>query len=224
MHHSKKSYIDYQARASEFKVGDSVFLWNLDSDHLGRVVQVFPAIGMVDVAYPNGVKRHPVEELQRFIVSDSGASYPDAPYPSNVSIPGGYSFTNVSPGPYDSVSKRKDDAKFTKDVYKRDLDREGANYSKSVITPEVKKNLLSKVASHYVNALYWGDKDRKYRAKSEELEGNRYGCPDCKTIMIYKNYRRRAGVPNKLFLCPKCNFSILAEDIIGHPSYVLIDQ
>jgi len=60
----KAAFVDYQQRAAEFAVGDPVSL--VDTEGLiGRVMAVFPGIGMVDVEWPHGSQRLPVEELQR---------------------------------------------------------------------------------------------------------------------------------------------------------------
>ena len=59
-------YTNYQQSALRFSVGDAVrpsVNGLSDTAIVGEVVAVFPAIGMVDVQYPEGVKRHPVEEV-----------------------------------------------------------------------------------------------------------------------------------------------------------------
>jgi hypothetical protein len=57
--------VNYQKRAEQFSVGDSVlpFNGNVSPAHSGTVVAVHPGIGMVDVEFPNGNKRYPVEDL-----------------------------------------------------------------------------------------------------------------------------------------------------------------
>lgn len=56
--------MDYQETAREFSMGDVVAPFEMLSNATGRVKAVWPAIGMVDVQYPNGVRRYPVEDLQ----------------------------------------------------------------------------------------------------------------------------------------------------------------
>ena len=64
MHKKSTVYIDYQERAKSFKKDMRVYtFWEGNSSQPGVVVAVYPAIGMVDVRYPHGTKRHPVEEL-----------------------------------------------------------------------------------------------------------------------------------------------------------------
>ena len=64
MHKKSTVYIDYQERAKAFKKGMRVYtFWEGNSSQPGVVVAVFPAIGMIDVQYPTGIKRLPVEEI-----------------------------------------------------------------------------------------------------------------------------------------------------------------
>lgn len=92
-------YVDFQQRAREFAVGDQVFPFNLGADFTGRVVAIFPAIGMVDVQWPHGPERYPVEELQRIVINDTGAVFPDPPNPINDDVPGGAGSQGVPGGP-----------------------------------------------------------------------------------------------------------------------------
>ena len=89
------AYTDYQARAAEFSVGDVVFPYEASSDKSGTVVSVYPAIGMVDVQFPNGSKRYPVEDLQRT----------DLPSSDYESVPGGAGSVSLPGGPAPSPKK-----------------------------------------------------------------------------------------------------------------------
>ncbi len=61
------AYVDYQQRASEFAVDDLVYLFATgDQNLMARVTAVWPAIGMVDVEWPHGSQRLPVEDLMKF--------------------------------------------------------------------------------------------------------------------------------------------------------------
>jgi len=60
--------INWQERSNDFPVGSFVYpFMSGNRDLMGRVVAVYPAIGMVDVQWPHGSERHPVEELQRYM-------------------------------------------------------------------------------------------------------------------------------------------------------------
>ena len=88
------TYVDYQQRAKEFVVGDLALPFGADESVAGRVVAVYPAIGMVDIEYPHGSGWYPVEQIQR--VTDIAAR---PPLPENNSIPGGEGTVRVPGGP-----------------------------------------------------------------------------------------------------------------------------
>jgi len=95
MRKQSSSFVNYQERANKFKRGMRVYPFYLGSgDRSGVVVQVFPAIGMVDVQFPYGVSRMPVEDL---IVDTSGDQENIADISD--SIPGGSGVVPVSSGP-----------------------------------------------------------------------------------------------------------------------------
>ena len=91
-----ENYVNYQERATEFSVGDVVVPFGLWDSQSGRVTAVWPAIGMVDVEFPSGNARFPVEELQR--MGADGQAEP----PSTDSTPGGGGTVSVPGGPYPS--------------------------------------------------------------------------------------------------------------------------
>lgn len=82
---NRSAYVDFQQRASEFEVGDLVYPFQSGNAHItGRVVAVYPAIGMVDVEWPHGNERVPVEDLQR-----QGAQGAIPPSVEHDNVPGG---------------------------------------------------------------------------------------------------------------------------------------
>lgn len=90
-------YVDYQQRAREFSVGDLAYPLAgsaTDESQAGRVVQVFPGIGQVDIEFPWGSGRYPVEDVQR--VTDSVTKAPDV---DHTTIPGGVGTVSVPGGP-----------------------------------------------------------------------------------------------------------------------------
>jgi hypothetical protein len=89
----KTAYVDYQGRAQLFKPGMSVYhTINGDPSLSGIVRAVYPAIGMVDVQFPMGDQRLPVEDVM--IARD----IPLDPLLDKASIPGGVSTQPVSAG------------------------------------------------------------------------------------------------------------------------------
>ena len=93
------SYVDYQQRARQFEIGMRVYpYFGGKPDKSGVVVQIFPAIGMVDVQFPHGVSRFPVEDL----VLDTSGDYENLAKTPD-SIPGGRGVVPVSSGPAKSL-------------------------------------------------------------------------------------------------------------------------
>ena len=94
------TYIDYQARANGFKVGDRVYpILKGNPSNGGTVVAVWPAIGAVDVQYPHGTTRSPVEDL----LIDRGRSIESEVDIQTDSVPGGTHTVPVSGGPGPSI-------------------------------------------------------------------------------------------------------------------------
>ena len=145
-----------------FSPGDLAAPYGTQIAVAGRVVAVYPGIGMVDLETARGVTRYPVEELQKW--SEDGNPVP----PTTNSTPGGA--TNV---PVTASAKRV--------------------------------------------ALYWADKDRKYRMCKEEISNSRPCCPKCGSDFPLQKttYKRRDGKSERLLGCKGCLFLIKKEDIIG---------
>ncbi len=188
----RTAYVDYQQRASEFAVGDIVYpFMSGNAANSGRVVAVYPAIGMADVEWPHGSERVPVEDLQQYESKDF-----EPPEPGHDNVPGGADSVSVPGGPEEPTKVAS-------------LDLEAS--SRRVAEAFVKRS------------IYWGAKNRKYRATKSEIEAGRYGCPKCRAaeIVLRKvNYKRSEGASDHLMGCPSCMFVIKRSDLIGHPDYV----
>lgn len=89
----KTASTNFQERATEFSVGDLAVPFGLFDSQAGRVVAVWPAIGMVDVEFSTGNRRFPVEDLQRF--EDNGNVDP----PGVDLVPAGAGTVSVPGGP-----------------------------------------------------------------------------------------------------------------------------
>ena len=187
------TYIDYQQRASEFSVGDAIVPTGVDSINSGRVVAVYPAIGMVDVEFPHGNKRYPVEDIQRI--------RQDAPVnePKHESVPGGAGSVEVSGGPYDSLNS-PDKAAPAYLVEEEEAEGERSN--------RVAKAFLKR-------SIYWAGVDRKYRANKAEVISGSCSCPKCGTGMKPAIYKRSDGISERLMGCPSCLFLIKRCDVLG---------
>lgn len=193
------SYADFQERALEFQVGDSVIPYFANVERAGRVKAVFPAIGMIDVEFPHGAKRYPVEEITKL---HRDRTWVDAPHSD--SVPGGAGTVVVDGGPYSAVDNSNEDDHPETDKKKKKADLEMRRSVRRVSEAYVKK------------AIYWTDRDRQYRATKGEIESRRFMCPKhCGVPMTKTVYKRRDGKSDRLFGCPSCLFLIKRDDVIG---------
>lgn len=157
-----------QALAAEFRPGDVVVPYGANRDYAGRVVQVWPAIGMIDVEFPAGTKRYPVEDILR--LDHSGNPDP----PRDGYVPGGITTVSVPGGPYRPAvvppgsPERVASAYMKTALYWAARDRQYRATSEEISSgkygcPKCKKAQLRK-------AIY-----RRIKGQSEHL----YGCPSC---------------------------------------------
>ena len=163
--------IDYQSRARDFLVNDIVTPVGMLDSQTGRVVTVWPAIGMVEVEMLGGVFRYPAEELQ--VTNDDSAVVP--------------------PG---SPPELDDD----------DDDEDDQGKAASIEVPSAKRV-----------AMYWADRDRKYKMTKAEQECGKPSCPRCKDAPVLKRcvFRRTEGQSERLLGCPQCMFLIHDTDIVN---------
>ncbi len=186
-------YLDYQQRASEFSIGDSAYPLAgsaTDESQAGRVVAVFPGIGMVDIEFPWGSGRYPVEDVQR--VNNIVAIPPD---PGNSSVPGGAGTVSVPGGP----TKKRGSAAVSR-----------------VAHAWVKSALYWASKNRHYRATKGEVDGGKYacpKCHAHEETGER---PHLRPA----NYKRHDGQSHRLMGCPTCLFLIKREDILGDPSYV----
>lgn len=202
------TYLDYQQRAAEFRVGDAVAPFGADTHFAGRVVAVFPAIGMVDVEFSYGNKRYPVEDLQRIRPSQPVIS------PMTDSTPGGAGTVPVPNGPYKNMNV-VDRPMPVVEVSPAESDAVREDREDRVKASSLQRKLATRVAAAFVKkAIYWNGADRKYRATNEEVDGKVYLCPKCKEVPLKKAiYKRVEGQSERLFGCPSCLFLVKRDDI-----------
>lgn len=185
------SYNDYQARSAAFSVGDRVFVMlGGNPAQGGTVVAVWPAIGMVDVQFPHGTTRYPVEDM----VIDTSDSYENFGDYQADSVPGGTPMVSVPGGP--SVLKKDE----------RDPLTEGS----------LLRSASRVLEAHIKTALYWDSPDRKYRMTRMESESGVPSCPRCSGVELRKvRYMREDGRSERLNCCPDCLFLIRDCDVIS---------
>ena len=86
-------YVDYQRRSQAFELGMRVYPFlGGNPSRSGLVIAIFPAIGMVDVQFPHGSQRYPVEDL----VVDTSGDYLNIYEDDQDTIPGGVGTVPVS--------------------------------------------------------------------------------------------------------------------------------
>lgn len=162
----RTSGADYQALAVEFRVGDVVVPYGASPHYAGRVVAVWPAIGMLDVEFPAGTKRYPVEDILR--LNDGNPDPPRDGYvpggAGTVSVPGG----PVAPAVPAGSPERVANAYVKQALYWAARDRQYRATSEEISSgkygcPKCRKAQLRK-------AIY-----RRIKGQSEHL----FGCPSC---------------------------------------------
>ena len=162
---------NYQDIATHFRVGDAVVPNLADATQSGRIVALFPAIGIAEVQFTSGNMQYPVEDLHKL----NNNAWVDPPRIESVA--GGLPKVPVSSGPS----------------------------QKRVLQAFIKK------------ALYWGARDRRYRASQEEADSGSFTCPRCKENQLTKAvYKMNEGKRVKLLGCPSCMFLIRQDDIVAN--------
>lgn len=200
---------NWQARAQMFAVGQTVRLVNGGDTDEGRVIAVWPAIGMVDVQFPHTNYRMPVEDLH---ILNPGQDQFIAPM--HETVPGGAgSAAEVSTGkPWveDLISRQPPLVQLVQQEGGEVVEKTGAD-DRSVA------EMATRVAqAHVKKALYWNGRDRKYRCTKVEGAVEGFGCPKkgCLGVLKPAVYKRVDGASVKLLGCPACMFLIKRSDIL----------
>lgn len=94
MDREANTYVDYQARARSFRVGDEVSASFNPNSMSGVIVALWPAIGMADVQFPYGASRVPVEDM---CLVDDAREPPGVA--KSTTVAGGVGTAFVSAGP-----------------------------------------------------------------------------------------------------------------------------
>lgn len=198
---------NWQARGQMFAVGQTVRLVNGGDTDEGRVIAVWPAIGMVDIQWPHTNYRHPVEDLQ--IVNPGQA---DFVAPMHETVPGGAgSAAQVSmgkPQTEDLISKEPPLVQL--------VQPDGDEGYKLAAVRSVDEMATRVAQAHVKKALYWNGRDRQYRCNRVEGATGAFGCPkkSCDGTLKPAVYKRIDGASVKLLGCPKCMFLIRRQDIL----------
>ena len=186
-------FVDYQQRASEFSVGDLAYPLAggaTDESQAGRVTAVYPAIGQVDIDFPWGSGRYPVEGVQR--VTNIVAIPPDSDHST---VPGGAGTVGVPGGP---VTRTASEA----------IGRVSLAYVKSALY-WASKNRHYRATQDELE----GGKYACPRCQPDEETGER-------SYLQPSNYKREEGQSYRLLGCPSCLFLIKREHVFGDPDYL----
>lgn len=200
---------NWQARGQEFAVGQAVRLIGSGDTAEGRVVAVWPAIGMVDVQWPHTANRHPVEDLQIIAAGDDNFVAP-----MHEDVPGGAGCSSeVSDGAMQGNVIEGEDPRV-------EIVRQMSKGDASLLEKRADLDLAamtSRVARAFVKkSLYWHATDRKYRVSRDEHSSGQYRCPTrgCDGHLRRATYKMENGCGVKLHACPSCLFMIRSADIL----------
>lgn len=184
------AYVDYQALASEWEPGDLAAPLGQYSDAAGEVIAVWPAIGMVDVQFSNGVRRYPVEEVQRFL-PDATVDPPSTP-------------AGVAGADEDKTPLIKQGAS------PEQISRVSQRYVAQCTQTPIGVGSMKE-------AVYWASAGRQYRATRPEVESRSYRCgrKGCDGTLRPASYRMDGGHRVRLLACPKCLFMVMPENLAG---------
>lgn len=224
----KRSYIDWQAIARSFNIGDLVRVYDpvtgIFSPWEAIITATHPGIGMLDVETPYGNVRLPAEEI---VLTSRDVILEPTFYD-------GYDIQK-------SLDRQKylNKIKERQDIMNKNTPKKASSINMSRIvnayfgktkqltirlalegTPNTLKGWdksSSAYSAHYSDdmiktALYWVARGRQYRANSEEIETGVFTCPDCKSELKKAIYKLRTS----LYVCknPDCLFCIKPSDII----------
>ena len=88
--------------------------------------------------------------------------------------------------------------------------------------PETYNIKANRVAARHVEALYWAERDRRYKMTRPEVLAGHANCPKCPEVPLKKAvYKRRDGSSEKLLGCPGCMFLIKDLDIVNKAASLL---
>lgn len=210
---NRNSYIDHQALASQYSVGDLVrkvdavrgkeFVNLLE----GRVEAVYVGIGFVDVAFPWGTDRMSPDLLMKVEGPPAIAGdYLDAHNRRGASL-----VTRVASSHVQSTSHVHETANRMRQVGFSEMDAYMMLSSKyaSSLGDGVARDAVT--LAYEKTALYWKETGRRYVPSQLELDQGIYKCPRCREDMGQTVYKKN----ERLYACRGCLFLIKPCDIVN---------
>ena len=206
---------DYQARGREFAVNDFVHPVGSGPMDIGRVSQVWPGIGMVQVEFPYGSRRYPVEDVEKIHPAQSLV------IPTTTDNgPGGADVVPVSAGRPPSLNEDGGQETATGKDTTIEMDvttgpdggaSPASKTGASLTTAQMADRIIE---AHIKKALYWHSADRNYRVNKGEFESGKFACPKCKDGPMKRAiYKMRNAERHRLYICPNCTFVIKQDNI-----------
>lgn len=219
----KTSYVDSQALAKAFSIGDTVLfpIFTRGSNYaptIGKVTAVLPQIGFVDVETPFGSVRMAPEDLIKTTSEDASylqdTSYSSYDHDKARKIASRYlesEFTSVCEAGYTSQALRITE----EDAYK------AVKASKPTLSPDLIEQALRVAYTEPAitkTALYWRAKGRRYMPSVKEVACGTFSCPNCRNCLEQTHYKKNT----KLYVCRECLFTIRPGDLLS-PGQIVED-
>jgi len=219
MSHHKNSYIDHQALAAQFTVGE--FVRKVDAVRgkefanflEGRVEAVLKGIGFVDVAFPWGTDRMSPDLLVRVNKSPAVAGDFLDSYDRRKGGYGTEPIERVASAYSNHTAHLKETAWRMREAGIQEMDaylKMAATFSDTLGDGPVREAISFVYEPSRRVAIYWKQKGRQYVTTQAERESGNLGCPRCKTQMGRTIYQKRT----KLYACPECLFLIQPCDLV----------
>lgn len=171
MSRKKKGYVNFQQRAYDFDVGDAVIPQYDENTSVGRIVALYPAIGMADVQFSYGQGRYPVEDIEKVAESELGASAPNFE-----DVPGGAGTVSVPGGPR---SKRAS------------AERVASDYMKLALYWDQGPRIYRATKAEQEGASYTCPKCRQapLQLRKYKIKGSLLVCPNCSFLIKRENVK-----------------------------------
>jgi len=170
MSRKKKGYVDYQQRSYDLNVGDAVIPQYDENTSVGRIVALYPAIGMADVQFTYGQGRYPVEDIERVVESELGAKAPNFE-----SIPGGAGTVSVPGGPRPK---------------KASASRVASDYIKIALYWDQGPRIYRATKPEQDGSGFFCPKCRSpLQLRKYKIQGKLFVCPDCNFMIKRENVK-----------------------------------
>lgn len=216
---NKKSYIDSQRLARQYKVGDTVLLpihtrGNRYAPSVGRVTAVLDKIGFLDIETPFGnirlsaewvVKENRIDTSYMEMEDTSISTWERERAKKVASSYYKKRFKHISR----KAAQLRETGLSEMESYNFIFSRHSSIYTDDEIKEAVKVAYPTK-ESQTKQALYWKAKGRRYVPTKSEVEEGCFSCPKCKCDLKKTHYKKN----QQLYACPECLWLITPKDLL----------